>query len=459
MRYLRRPFLLLFPLLLLTFFLIAPTAKAACAWLNTCNQIYHLETISGGCSAPGIAPNASSKCCCDGANVTAALVNATNMSSCSWQPALLGKPCGSLPTSAVTQADSFCSGSQKTDVNASCCCLPKDALIVAKPAAVLNNPFDNLNIEIPGLYKSLGCIYNQKTKKYECPKVNCEEGDNGAASCNVPWIGQYIIAIYNYALIVIGSIAAVTIMMGGLLWLISGSNASRMKVAKEMIVGSISGLVIMFSSYMIISVVNPSILIFKPLSIGYIEPYPPDEPMSTGEVNEPSVFDDACKIYQKTKSTKACQDLVGKEPANLSNLFGGSQKRLNADFAQKVKVALKCVKDKNGGKDMFYVSAGVRTAQVSMDLYNTYIKDPKNANQAAQPCCSRHMTGNAVDLQRTSSEINWFNPKLPKEKKAKFIAEQWAYVKSVGLVDCMKQAGIPGGFVDSEPWHWSTSGH
>lgn len=50
--------------------------------------------------------------------------------------------------------------------------------------------------------------------------------------------------------------AAVTLMAAGVIWLISGSNASRMKTAKEMIIGSVSGLIVMFSSYMIISMIQ-----------------------------------------------------------------------------------------------------------------------------------------------------------------------------------------------------------
>ena len=240
---------------LLAIFSFAPNAKAmTCTWASSCGS-----PAADSLCISTTKPNTTSVCCCIWPDTLA-------NSNCSWLADRFGQVCGGNEN--MTVANDMSCGGEKLFAENKCCC-PKVAT-VTKPAAVLNNPFDNLNVDIPGLYKSISCKKNADGS-YTCPKVNCESDDSGATTCEVPWIAQYIIAIYNYALIIIGSLAAVTIMAGGVIWLISGSNATRMKTAKEMIIGSVSGLIVMFSSYMIISIINPDILIFKPLEIGFIK--------------------------------------------------------------------------------------------------------------------------------------------------------------------------------------------
>jgi hypothetical protein len=84
------------------------------------------------------------------------------------------------------------------------------------------------------------------------------------------WIGEYITGIYNYGLSVAGILAAIMLMAGGLLWLVSGGDAGRITQAKELIVGSITGLIILAASFIILVQINPNLVKFNPLSIGTI---------------------------------------------------------------------------------------------------------------------------------------------------------------------------------------------
>jgi 3D (Asp-Asp-Asp) domain-containing protein len=59
-------------------------------------------------------------------------------------------------------------------------------------------------------------------------------------------------------------------MGGGLLWLISGGDASRISQAKELIIGSITGLVILSASYIILLQVNPNLVNLKSIALTYI---------------------------------------------------------------------------------------------------------------------------------------------------------------------------------------------
>lgn len=87
----------------------------------------------------------------------------------------------------------------------------------------------------------------------------------------IPWIAEYIKGLYDYGLSIAGIIAALVLMGGGLLWLISGGDASKMTQAKEMIIGSVTGLVILASSYIILVQINPELTRFKAISLGGIK--------------------------------------------------------------------------------------------------------------------------------------------------------------------------------------------
>lgn len=84
-------------------------------------------------------------------------------------------------------------------------------------------------------------------------------------------IGNYIIAIYKYAIGVVGILAAVVMMLGGVLWLIAGGNAERVSNAKSWIVAAVTGLVLALSSYMILALVNPDLVNFKITDIGSVK--------------------------------------------------------------------------------------------------------------------------------------------------------------------------------------------
>lgn len=81
-------------------------------------------------------------------------------------------------------------------------------------------------------------------------------GDTGA-------IAGYIIAIFKYSIGVISIIAAVALMVAGLTWLTSAGNQEKIRSAKIMLSSAISGLVLAFCSFLILSMVNTSLTSFK----------------------------------------------------------------------------------------------------------------------------------------------------------------------------------------------------
>lgn len=72
-------------------------------------------------------------------------------------------------------------------------------------------------------------------------------------------LGRYILSLYNYGLAIVGILAAIILMAGGLLWLTSGGSAAKIGQAKELMTGSIIGLVILVGAWMILNTINPNL--------------------------------------------------------------------------------------------------------------------------------------------------------------------------------------------------------
>jgi hypothetical protein len=134
------------------------------------------------------------------------------------------------------------------------CCCPKVAYYSG------DDPERAPKFEIPQLQINLtGLNLSQPT---------CTQGGDGEYICKINWLGEYITWVYNYALKVAGILAAIVLMAGGLLWLISGGDAGKVGQAKEMIVGAITGLIILLSSYILLITVNPELVKFRPITMG-----------------------------------------------------------------------------------------------------------------------------------------------------------------------------------------------
>ena len=79
-------------------------------------------------------------------------------------------------------------------------------------------------------------------------------------TCEIPWISEYIFAIYTYALTIGGLVAVLILMAAGLLWIVSGGDSGRITKAKQMIIGSITGLLLLVSINLFLSYINPDLI-------------------------------------------------------------------------------------------------------------------------------------------------------------------------------------------------------
>jgi hypothetical protein len=102
-----------------------------------------------------------------------------------------------------------------------------------------------------------------------------EKGVGSPVKESTTTIAEYIRSIYKYMLAVVGLLAAVVLMISGVIWLTAGGNTERISQAKNYMTGSLTGLVLMLTSYIILRTVNPNMVEFKisPIpTIAAIEP-------------------------------------------------------------------------------------------------------------------------------------------------------------------------------------------
>lgn len=133
------------------------------------------------------------------------------------------------------------------------------ATVVQADSSMPNWAMPDLQIDIGGLKGK----FSQPTE--------CGADAQGNKKYCIPWIGQYIAGVYQYAIGIVGILSAVVLMFGGIIWLTAGGNATQISNAKSWIGASLSGLVIALCSYMILYLVNPDLTVFKPLGISMVK--------------------------------------------------------------------------------------------------------------------------------------------------------------------------------------------
>lgn len=307
-----------------------------------------------------------------------------------------------------------------TSERLACCCPDPNA----------NKPKYKADVILPQLSININTI--ELTKEIYC------ENDDGTGDCYYPWIAEYINGIYKYGFGVAGILAAIMLMAGGIIWLVSTGDASKISQAKNLITGSVTGLIILSASYMILTTINPKLTSLKHISVKMIDG------QATNEVV--SVFDEGENPYQagcdasRLGNYSICEQYSNDPPKNMKSIPGSSQQSTE-EVITKYLAAQECVKQLNGGKELFKVTEGWRPPKTQLALFRQ-LGYPK----AAYPCCSNHGKGTALDLARIDGTIM-----------------TWEYNDSSGLTDCMKNQGLYAklkgeGKDPNEPWHWSPSG-
>ncbi|MFA5301007.1 MAG: pilin [Lutibacter sp.] len=96
-------------------------------------------------------------------------------------------------------------------------------------------------------------------------------GEKIMTQTDTSYIAMYISSLYNYGLYIVGILATIVLMGGGILWLVSGGDSGKITQAQELIKGSIIGLIILVTAWIILNTVNPELVKFRITSIPNVE--------------------------------------------------------------------------------------------------------------------------------------------------------------------------------------------
>jgi hypothetical protein len=124
-------------------------------------------------------------------------------------------------------------------------------------------------------------------------------------------IGEYIKAIYIYGVGIVGILATIVIMIGGLIWISSMGNAARVTEAKDWIGAALTGLALAMFSYMILWIINPNLVGFSEINPKKVEVIKNDSIGKCSNINTscdfttccPGLICDARKICSRNPAT------------------------------------------------------------------------------------------------------------------------------------------------------------
>jgi len=103
------------------------------------------------------------------------------------------------------------------------------------------------------------------------PQVQVSDYTFDAKDAGTGNIARYVRAIYKYAIGIVGILAAVVLMVGGVMWIVAGGNATAIGEAKSWIGASLAGLLLALLSYLILATINPALVDLKTTAIKKVE--------------------------------------------------------------------------------------------------------------------------------------------------------------------------------------------
>ncbi len=122
--------------------------------------------------------------------------------------------------------------------------------------------------EIQSILKSPSTKINIPGLNFSEPKAGTDE--TGQTYVFIPFIGEYLKAIYKWLIAALGVFAIVRLMQAGFGWLMSGGSAEKITVEKKKIQNAIAGLALAVGSYVLLYTINPVLVEFRNLKVPYI---------------------------------------------------------------------------------------------------------------------------------------------------------------------------------------------
>jgi lysozyme family protein len=135
--------------------------------------------------------------------------------------------------------------------------LDKGYCVVSAVEAPAVNPTQNLNLVAPKLEITI-------------PGLSFSQPIANDGNISLPYLSDYIKAVYNFLITIVGIVAAMMIMIGGFQYLTSGGDKNKVEAGKQRIVDALFGLVLAFGSYLLLYTINPALVRFDSLKLAKV---------------------------------------------------------------------------------------------------------------------------------------------------------------------------------------------
>jgi len=130
----------------------------------------------------------------------------------------------------------------------------------------------------------------------------------GLKTTTLPALPDYIVAIFNFSLMIIGIIVFGALIYGGFRYLTSAGSPTAMADAKDQIFSALLGLIILLCSYLILTTINPELVILGEPGKGAIGPMPGAYPFVMRLYKDADYQGEECDIGRTDKNI---EDLCG----------------------------------------------------------------------------------------------------------------------------------------------------
>lgn len=266
--------------------------------------------------------------------------------------------------------------------------IQKRSLLVGITAVLLCLPFQAVYADDPDHCGAAGATADAQAEAYiaELPTpYTLEQPFGGRAS--VVTVGEYIQLVYSYAAGIIGIIAVVLIMAGGLMWIAAAGNEQTIGTAKEIIVSALTAVIIIVLSFAILRIINPTLVTQK-----FVVPEIPIKGCATPDGTVVS-------IPTHTNLTGSGSLCPGAAAALLQI---ADQMKLTCPTC---KIGIGSTFRSSDSQEPLYAcyQAAVEAGYFAADgKTKTKAGCPADSgcsgcNLAAKPCCSNHRQGTAID--------------------------------------------------------------
>ncbi len=140
----------------------------------------------------------------------------------------------------------------------------------AVPKAGFNLEEAKINIQFGDLPTSFTAVDEAPCKCTPAEKAKdakyCEDYEKKMC-IRIPWVAQYLNAVYRYGVTLGSLLAVLMLMIGGVMYMMGGLNQTMISKAKSMMSGAVLGLILLLGTYVLLNTINPNLIKLEPIKI------------------------------------------------------------------------------------------------------------------------------------------------------------------------------------------------